>query len=342
MKAAVWATLAVVLLGGADARGQELPAPQHGDGFHEGVSVGMYFEDESTTYLPYLWELANAGASTVSLVIEWIQDDVRATSLRPLQRTPSDETLRRTIREARSLGLDVMLLPIVRLETRGDGDWRGRLDPSDIDAWFASYTEFMLRYAALASDEGVVIFSVGSELGSMERYDEAWRTIIQRVRQVYGGTLTYSANWDNYFNTPFWDAVDVIGLTAYYELAEHGETPTVEQLVAAWEPFVRSLESFVAQADQPVVLTEVGYVSQAGAAAAPWNYGTRDTVDLVAQRDLYTALYLAWYDEDWLDGLFLWNWFGDGGSDDSGYTPRLKPSSEIVRHWYRADVSGTR
>ncbi len=322
-------------------RAEQLPAPVHSAEFREGVALGLHFVDEETTYAPYLWEIALTGADSVSLVFAWTQQDVRATTIAPTPNTPSDAALRRAIRDAKSLGLDVMILPILQLQTRAQGEWRGTLAPDDVDAWFAAYGAFIGHYAALAQEEGVALMSVGSELGSMERYEQRWRGLIAQVREAFSGELTYSANWDHYFNTPFWDALDIAGLTAYYELAEAANSvTTVQGLVEAWTPFVESLRAFALGVGLPVILTEVGYVSQLGAAAAPWDYTSTGAPDLAAQLELYAALYLAWYDEDWLGGVFVWNWFGDGGSSDNGYTPRLKPAEQVLRHWYGGAVSG--
>jgi hypothetical protein len=35
-------------------------------------------------------------------------------------------------------------------------------------------------------------------------------------------------------------------------------------------------------------------------------------------------------------GVFVWNWFGDGGAMDNGYTPRNKPAEQLLRWWFGA------
>lgn len=338
-----WLPLAVVLAA-SPAAGQTLvdglPAPLHGESFREGVALGLYFESEAARVDGFLWEMANAGADSVLLVLPWEQENVVANAVARGERTPSDMTVRAAVRSARALGLDVAIMPILQIQSRGTGEWRGVLAPEDVDAWFASYGAFIGHYASLAAEEQVTALSVGSELGSMERYASRWRELIDETRATFEGEVFYSANWDNYFNTPFWDAVDFVGLTGYHELA--GEAGAdVETLVAGWEGFVTALRVFAEGTGHEVVLTEVGYVSQADAAVHPWDYTVDGPVELAAQLDCYTAMYRAWYDQDWLAGVFLWNWFGDGGSADNGYTPRQKPAEQVVRHWYGAHVSGS-
>ena len=41
----------------------------------------------------------------------------------------SEETLVRTLRQARARGLDLMLLPYIRLRRLDEGEWRGTLRP---------------------------------------------------------------------------------------------------------------------------------------------------------------------------------------------------------------------
>ena len=319
----------------------ELPEPAQDSAFVEGVALGLYFEDEGRSYLSYFWEIAQTGADTVSLVLSWHQHSVRSTELRREPATPSDDELRRAIQDAQSVGLDVMLLPILRLETREDGEWRGVLRPDDRMEWFLSYSEFILHYARLAAEEGVSLYSVGSELGSMEEAETEWRNLIAEVRTVFPGRLTYSANWDHYQRTPFWDALDLVGTTGYHELSSQGETnPTLDELTGAWTPILADLREFAESVEREVLITEIGYVSQTGAAYHPWDYTATGPVDLGAQRDLYEAFYRSVNGAEWLGGVAFWTWFGDGGSSDDGYTPRGKPAEQVVRRWFGAELSG--
>ncbi len=316
-----------------------LPAPPLRPEVAQGVALGLHFQDPEASYEGYLWEIARTGADTVSLVVSWSQTDIRATELAPRAgETPPDEGVRRAIAAAHKMGLKVLLFPIIMIERRGPGEWRGKLAPSDRDLWYASYRGFLLHYATLAAACGAEQLSVGSELGSMQVDGERWRAMIGEVRAAYGGRLLYSANWDDYDSVPFWREVDAVGVTGYYELVRTGtETPAVSALVSAWQPIVADLRRLSAQVERRVVLTEVGYPSQAIAARHPWDYTRAGKVDLAAQERLYQALYLAWSEVPELGGLYIWNWFGDGGGGDNGYTPRGKPSEKVIRHWFGAE-----
>ncbi len=333
--------LVALLVCGASAPAWASPnvAPLARPEVTKGVALGLHFQDPEASYEGYLWEIARTGADTVSLVVSWSQADVRATELAPKPgETPPDEGVRRAIAAAHNMGLKVLLFPIIMVERRAAGEWRGKLAPADRDRWYESYRSFILHYASLAEACGAEEFSVGSELGSMQVDAERWRSLISVVRANYRGRLLYSANWDDYESVPFWRDLDAIGVTGYYELVKSGtETPSVALLTAAWQPLIADLRRVATREERKVVLTEVGYTSQAIAARHPWDYTRAGKVDLAAQERLYLALAQAWSSVPELGGLYLWNWFGDGGGGDNGYTPRGKPSEQVIRRWFGAE-----
>jgi hypothetical protein len=301
-----------------------------------GVALGLYFKEDGRDYDRPLGEIADLHADTVSLVVTWSQQDVRSVEIGPDAReTRDDEVVVDAIEEAHENGLRVLLFPILRLQERGPGDWRGRIAPSDVDAWFESYWGFVGHYAALAEQNGVEILSIGSELGSVELYEDRWRQLIARVRASFSGQIMYSANWDHYQNTPFWDAVDLVGLTAYYELTDSlEEEVTLSGLVKRWHPIRDAIVQNMTRIGHPFVFTEVGYYSQVGTAWHPWDYTREGTVDLEQQLLCYQAFYKVWKDVPGLAGVFFWHWFGEGGEGDGSYTPRGKPAEDLIRHWF--------
>src|SRR5690606_31839344 len=122
-------------------------------------------------------------------------------------------------RQARASGLRVGVMPIVHLLHREPHEWRGMLAPADgLDTWFARYSDEVRALATIAEREHVSRFVIGSELSSLEVYADRWRALALEIRARFSGTLTYSANWDRLDAVPFWDAVDEIGLTAYFPL----------------------------------------------------------------------------------------------------------------------------
>ena len=58
--------------------------------------------------------------------------------------------------------------------------------------------------------------------GSTTGRDGQWRAVIAAVRAEFDGTLTYAGDWTDAIYVPWWDALDLIGVDAYYQLAEDG------------------------------------------------------------------------------------------------------------------------
>ena len=300
-----------------------------------GISLGTYFTNQTYDYDRFLKDIARTGASHVGLIFPWYQLNVRSSRIeRHKKRTVSDARLIRTIRQARARGLQVFLLPIVRLKKRGPDDWRGVIKPKNLDAWWTNYRNYILHYARLSREHGVEVLSVGSELVSMEGYRKRWTQLIQAVRAIFPGRLIYSANWDHYEPVTYWDKLDYIGISSYYELSKKKVVP-LKTLADAWEKVRLKVEKWKKKyPKQPLVFTEVGYYSQIGTHIYPWDYTRTKALSLEAQRLTYTAFINTWRRSKVLKGLYFWNWFGRGGPKDKGYTPRGKPAECVLRQWY--------
>ena len=311
---------------------------RRGSNFMRGIALGMYFKDPGYDYDRYLRDIRATGATHVTLVVSWFQQKVGTNRIfRHKRRTASDRRLKRTILQARRRGLRVMLLPIVRLVDRGPNDWRGVIKPGSWDLWWRSYGAYILHYARLASAAGVEVYSVGSELVSTENKRNRWLELIRGVRKLFKGRLLYSANWDHYEPVTFWDALDYIGVSSYFELSRE-TTPRMATLLAKWREVRSRMMKWRRKnhPGKPLVFTEAGYYSQNGTARYPWDYTRADKLNLRAQLHCYRAFVETWRRVPSLGGIFFWNWFGKGGMKDRGYTPRGKPAECVIRSWYGA------
>lgn len=298
---------------GADSR----PAP-HPD--VRGASLGLFASEPAYDYDAMVGEIASRGASDLWVVDRIVQRDLGANTLRRVPgQSPSLATVRRTLRQGRSRGLRLGLMLIVGLEERAPGEWRGRIEPRDRDGWFASYESHLVALAQIAAAEGVTRLVIGSELNGLEADGERWRALAALVRAHFDGELVYSANWDRYTAVPFWDAVDAIGVSAYFPV----DGP--EDARATWARELAAMESFAH--GKPVILTEVGYPAHADAARFPWDETRPAAVDTSLQASLLGAFCDAYAARPGA-GYVVWNWFGVGGPRDGGYSPRGKPAAQ--------------
>ena len=268
----------------------------------------------------------------------------------------SDEGLADAARRARQRGIRTILKPHVWIRDRGDGRWRGNIDfstPEEWDRWWASYRRFILHYAELAESTGMEALCIGTELRSaVLNRPEAWRRLIEDVRSVYAGELSYSANWYREFEeVPFWDALDYIGIQVYFPLADSaGVALTLDELRAAWAPHAELIESVQRRVGKPVLFTEVGYRSTADAAVEPWVWRSDAPVDIELQATCYEAMFRTFWRMPWFAGVHVWKWFPEGSmrfggrrarrfarQRERGFTPQGKPAEQVLARWYLGD-----
>jgi hypothetical protein len=257
--------------------------------------------------------------------------------------TPTDDVVRGAIEELHALGLQVMLKPHVDVR---DGTWRGEIAPADPGAWFAAYAVMMEHYAVLAREMDVEMLCIGTEFVTMtdSRYLAAWTDVIDRVRLLYPGLLTYAANGaspaDEFTSVSFWSQVDLLGLDVYTPLTNR-TNPTRQELVDGWRrnrqghDMVAAFRNFQSAHGKPLIFTEVGYRSLDGTNRAPWDWQANAAADPAEQADCYEALYQVWSGETaWMQGLFWWAWRVEApGPGDTGYSPWGKPAEDVLRSW---------
>lgn len=254
----------------------------------------------------------------------------------------SDRGVVVTARLARQRGIATLLKPHIWM---GRGGWPGQIamtTEADWAAWFAQYERFLLHYAKLAEAAGIEGLCIGTELAGTQQREAQWRRLIARVRQVYGGWLVYAANWDAFEGVPFWDALDYVGVQAYFPLAAQ-PTASVDSLVAGWQPWLARLEAVSRRVGRPLLFTEIGYRTGIDAAVAPWLWerqveGGGDEAGRRTQQACYEAYFRAAWDRPWVAGAYFWKWFPHhdraGGDGDESFTPQNKPAEQVLARWY--------
>jgi hypothetical protein len=254
----------------------------------------------------------------------------------------SDESIVEAAAHARAIGMRVWLAP--HLWTRG---WTGDLEfgPAGWPRFFDQYRAFILHYALLAEREGVDGLFVGHELVSASLRDpDRWRALIADVRRVYGGTLTYGANWGPEFEgIAFWDALDLVSVSFYAPLSS-APTRSVPALRAGATKALATLRAVGARAHRPVLLAEIGYAPFAEAPVRPWEERS-GAPDLETQRACYEAAFGALDGCEWVAGALVWKWFSSpdaSGPLDPSFTPRGKPAEAVMdaafKRWERRPV----
>ena len=66
-------------------------------------------------------------------------------------------------------------------------------------------------------------------------HDAQWRNVIADVRAQTRAPLTDAANWTDYQRVPFWDALDAVGIDAYFPpVDDQVDKPTRQDLERGW------------------------------------------------------------------------------------------------------------
>lgn len=309
-------------------------------GEFRGVSLQLHCSDPDHPYEKYIDEIAGTGANTINLVlVGWQENCSSASIFIDVRKAPSANRLKQLIAYSHKKGLRVSVMPIVLLERGREGEWRGKIKPDNWDDWWDEYNSYILYYAQIVEDADAEIFMVGSELISVETQTERWQSLIQKVRAIYHGRLSYSSNWDHYKPIKFWDDLDIVGMTTYYDLTG-GKPADIPTLLESWKPIKREILDWQATVNRPIIFTEVGWPNQVTCAEYPWDYyRSPDKPDTAAQANCFEAFFQTWIHEKAVAGFLVWEWRnsddGEQGEKDTSYVPYGKPAMSVIAKYYQ-------
>ena len=244
--------------------------------------------------------------------------------------------------------------------------------------FWETYTQEAVHFARIAQQEGARMYSLGTETDVLFRtrstgsyfvnnFGRELGTMVNRVRAVYHGLLTYDMHYfaiTDDFYAGVWDHLwedldlDVVGLSAWFNLAE---TPpsTVMSVDRLRQEYERVFQDHLVPlaADnpgRPIVFTEYGAIDTIQGPAEPAGFPEMaefvfsdmngDGVDdgRETQANIFQAffeimdrhpgvVYGAFFWDNWIAGNQDWeqNW-----TAERNYDIRNKPAGEVVRTQY--------
>jgi len=247
--------------------------------------------------------------------------------------------------ECDTYGIKIMLKPHIWLQSRENGKWRSDIkmeSEQDWNTWFENYNETILKYAELAEKLQLEQFCIGTELETTvyEKPDQ-WKALIQGVRAIYKGKLTYAANWDSeYKEVPFWDELDYIGIQAYFPISAKDD-PTLLELENYWKKHTEQIALVSSKFNKPILFTELGYKSIRGTSKKPWEWnGINSLYSKISKREqllCYQAFFNTIWKEPWFHGIHIWEWQGNGKSDgnNANFTIEGKASLNLIAKHFK-------
>jgi len=253
---------------------------------------------------------------------------------------------------ASAKGIKTLLKPHIWIR-RANGKWRSDIEMNseeEWNQWFEQYEAFILHHARLAEQFQFEGLCIGTELYiASTQHEQRWRNIIAKIRKVYSGQLTYAANfYKEYEEIEFWDALDYIGIQGYFSLT-NTEHPSLQALKEGWIPHLQKIKKVQARWQKPIVFTEIGYRSSKDAAIHPWEWEKRGEVEeeeisLQTQALCYQAMFETFWQEEWMNGFYIWKWTPEIYRTQSDNRQRRKPSPlsftpkqpglEVIKQWY--------
>jgi hypothetical protein len=249
---------------------------------------------------------------------------------------PSDEELKYTAESCRKFGLSIILKPMVNCR---NGVWRAYIDFFDHEApcepkwrsWFESYTAYILHYAALAAEIKADMLMIGCELVQSERKADYWRDLINKIRAVYNGKITYNTDKYQEDAVVWWDAVDYISSSGYYPINQ-------------WDKNLDRISSVVQKFQKPFFFSECGCPSRSGSSLIPNDWTRKGDLNLEEQAAYYATMFEKAGARPWVHGFVCWahlETYTRFPIVNDGYSVLGKPAGQVVKEFYSQTRRGS-
>lgn len=314
-------------------RASSRPKPAKRKGWMRGMTVSAYGWGAAWA-TPFMY---NSMKHLRSLGTNWISyhpyASIRNDGSINFSRSTNQPTVLKPLQYGRQLKMKMLLKPHIGY-WRSKFKWRGAITFSKEAEWkrfFRDYTAWIVVQATMAQKGGADIFSMGCEFRKMLHRTKDWRKVIAAVRKVYKGKLTYSANWDSYQKVKFWDALDYIGIQAYFPLTKK-PNPSEAVLEKAWKRVLKPIRAYAKKTRKPVIFTELGYNHASHTAARPWDHAEGGPhAAAIKRRCIKVALRMVPL-EPTIKGVFLWKWFPFPWTRSHNYVLQYPAMKKILRN----------
>jgi hypothetical protein len=301
----------------------------------DGFLLTEWGEWRAARVAPALERAIAAGARHVTLIAEMAQAEspdadprwAFSDAAEPFENGLQAARLREIASALTQRGVEVGLVPIL-LWKGGRRQW---LRPRRLADWFARYAVMMDELASFADSVGASELVVGSELTRLFPHADAWRSIIARVRARFYGHLTLCPTALDYATIRLWDALDSVGVSAYFPLSPTRVVRARRALEASWWVHRGHIEMVAKLWQKPITFVEVGYPSTEVAATRPWDYRFEvRRVDLELQDACWRAFASVWEDARSLRAFRIWGLAARSDAGGKTHSPLEKPAEATV------------
>ena len=186
--------------------------------------------------------------------------------------------------------------------------------------FWETYTNQAVHFGRIAEDEGVGLYSLGTETDRLFRsrpdpvdparpgsgymhndFGDELRDMVDRVRAVYSGRLTYDTLTDTLVSSDFYGVgtggghlwedldLDIVGISAWFSLTETvpEEVVSVQMLEASYETIFRDLLMPLSDRNpgRAIVFTEYGAMDVVETPRLPWRADRQGELAVFADRN---------------------------------------------------------
>ncbi len=270
--------------------------------------------------------------NTIILAFGALQDTPQSETIDYVGKyTPTETEIEQVIGYARELDQKVILKPMLNCR---NGVWRAHINFFDLEVpcepcwskWFQNYTDYILKFAALAQRTKCEMYMVGCELVQTERKEMYWRNLIAKVRGVYKGLLTYNTDKYQEAQVKWWDSLDVISSSGYYPQS-------------AWKKNLDRISKVVEQYKKPFFFAECGCMCVRGCEEVPNDWTFKGEIDETVQQEYYRVMFKETAAYPFVGGFGIWDWQSDYRlhlPERRGYSIYHKSAQKIISEFYKS------
>lgn len=265
------------------------PEQLHGIVYTEYGSNG--YSDSS---LKKFLSLANqVNANHASVLMTCYVPDIKSSQVNcDSYSSPKFSSIENVIRSAQSQKLSVSLRVYIDIKS---GVWRALWKPDNPTRAFQLMQKKLIHYAEKAEALGVSMLIIGAEYEHLTRpqYTHHWEKLINAIRKVYSGPITYGSNGNpsqtfsgesEYQWIRFWDKLDFVGIDHYPSLKANNSQAHFDNFKNQHKSWLVKYKE-ATQNMKPILFTEVGFPLAKGGVKSPyqWKWPKNTPTDSKAQ-----------------------------------------------------------
>lgn len=280
--------------------------------------MGREFEIKSFNFIVWHWEkevvvedvkreidyqVEKLYVNTITFAFAAVQEHCYSTDIYwQGNHMPKEDELVELISYSQSKGLKVILKPMLNVM---DGYWRAYIRFFDEDVpcepkwsnWFNNYNNYLIHYGEICEKHNVDMLIIGCELVGTDHREKEWRNLVQKLRKIYSGKLTYNCDKYQEHNVKWWDALDYISSSGYYP-------------VGTMKKEFDRIEEVAKKYNKPFFFAEAGCPSVKGAGKAPndWTIIQEGEPSEEEQYNYYNEILEESLNRGFVSGVCFWDW----------------------------------